>query len=276
MDEEGVMYLVFALLMPLIGFTILPSFGKGGFAIVAAALLILDVILVMLMNWADFILFPLVTNLLGITFQPAAGYKIVKGQDSILKEINGLYYATGFVTGNLFGYSFKQETALQDEQGKMIQAPDTWERGVMSIDFPFKFHVIAAGLDSQKVRDEFEGKRSYQEFQLSRALQGGGNEVTITDIQRKINIFQTKIDRLSQGERPLASVMYFETTAIGVSEKAALDSLTSQIKSLQISMGSMDIDLARVQGRELYTLFKFNFGLPTSFEEMALYFDQQG
>ncbi|HUY70210.1 MAG TPA: hypothetical protein VMV00_01420 [Candidatus Baltobacteraceae bacterium] len=276
MDEEGVMYLVFALLMPLIGFTILPSFGKGGFAIVAAALLILNVILVMLMNWADFILFPLVTNLLGITFQPASGYKIVKGQDTILKEINGLYYATGFVTGNLFGYSFKQETALQDEQGKMIQAPDTWERGIMSIDFPFKFHVIAAGLDSQKVRDEYEGKRSYQEFQLSRALQGGGNEVTITDIQRKINIFQTKIDRLSQGERPLASVMYFETTAIGVSEKAALDSLTSQIKALQISMGSMDIDLARVQGRELYTLFKFNFGLPTSFEEMALYFDQQG
>ncbi|MDE1810630.1 MAG: hypothetical protein KGH66_01130 [Candidatus Micrarchaeota archaeon] len=276
MDEEGVMYLVFALLMPLIGFTILQSFGKGGFGIVAAALLIIDVVLVMMMNWADFILFPIITNLLGITFQPASGYKIIKGQDAIVKEINGLFYATGFVTGNLFGYSFKQETAPEDEIGKMIMAPDTWERGIMNIDFPFKFHVVAAGLDSQKVRDEFEGKRSYQEFQLSRALQSGGNEVTITDIQRKINIIQTKIDRLSQGERPLASVMYFETTAIGVSEKAALDSLTSQIKSLQISMSSMDIDLARVQGRELYTLFKFNFGLPTSFEEMALYFDQQG
>lgn len=276
MDEEGVMYLVFTLIMPLIGFTILPTFGKGGFGIVAAALLVLDAILVMVMNWADFILFPLVTNLAGITFQPAAGYRIVKGQDTIVKEINGLFYATGFVTGNLFGYSFKQETALQDEQGKMIQAPDTWERAVMNIDFPFKFHVVAAGLDSQKVRDDLEGKRSYQEFQMSRALQGGGNEVTITEIQRKINVFQARIDRLSQGERPLASLMYFETTAIGVSEKAALDQLSSQIKALQIAMSSMDIDLVRVQGRELYTLFKFNFGLPTSFEEMALYFDQQG
>lgn len=276
MDEEGVMYLVFTLLMPLIGFTVLQSFGKGGFGIIAAALLIIDVVLVMIMNWADFILFPIITGLLGVTFQPAAGYRILKGQDAIVKEINGLFYATGFVTGNLFGYSFKQETAPQDEQGKMVQAPDTWERAIMNIDFPFKFHVAAAGLDSQKVRDEFEGKRSYQEFQMSRALQSGGNEVTITEIQRKINIYQTKIDRLSQGERPLASLMYFETTAIGVSEKAAIDQLTSQIKALQISMSSMDIDLVRVQGRELYTLFRFNFGLPTSFEEMALYFDQQG
>ena len=114
MDEEGVMYLVFTLLMPLIGFTVLQSFGKGGFGIIAAALLIIDVILVMVMNWADFVLFPIVTGLLGITFQPAAGYRIVKGQDSIVKEINGLFYATGFVTGNLFAYSFKQENAPQD------------------------------------------------------------------------------------------------------------------------------------------------------------------
>ncbi|MDE1833054.1 MAG: hypothetical protein KGH58_01405 [Candidatus Micrarchaeota archaeon] len=276
MDEEGVMYLVFTLMMPLIGFTVLQSFGKGGFGIIAAGLLIIDVILVMIMNWADFVLFPIITGLLGITFQPAAGYSIVKGQDSIVMEINGLFYATGFVTGNLFAYSFKQETAPQDEQGKMLQAPDTWERAIMNIDFPFKFHVAAAGLDSQKVRDELEGKRSYQEYQLSKVMQEGKDNMAIEELQRKINIYQTKIDRLSQGERPLASVMYFETTAIGVSEKAALDSLTSQIKALQIAMSSMDVDLVRVQGRELYTLFRFNFGLPTSFEEMALYFDQQG
>ena len=37
----------------------------------------------------------------------------------------------------------------------------------------------------------------------------------------------------------------------------------------------MDVDLTRVVGRELHTLFSFNFELPTSIEETSSYFNQQ-
>ena len=83
------------------------------------------------------------------------------------------------------------------------------------------------------------------------------------------------MDRISQGEKPIATVMYLETTAIGVSEKAAVDALTQQISELQISMSSMDVDLSRITGREVYTLFNFNFGLPASKEELQANFDMQ-
>ncbi|MDE1868391.1 MAG: hypothetical protein KGH60_00260 [Candidatus Micrarchaeota archaeon] len=277
MDQEGIMYLVFALLMPLISISVLPAFGGGIFTYIALFIILVGVALILMINWVDFMLFSLVSNLLNISFQPAAGYKLVKGQDAILKEVNGLYYATGFVTGNLFAYTFKEEVGEETEDPmKLAGAPEKWERAIIGLGFPFKYHVVSAGLDVQKVRDDLEGKRSYKEYQLSRAYVNAANEVTITDLQRRISVIQAKIDRISQGEKPIATLMYVETTAIGISEKAALDSLTSQIKALQVSLSALDVDLIRVVGRELYTLFKFNFSLPTSVEELSSSFDQQG
>ena len=276
MDEESIAYLIFSMIVPLIAFSFLPSLGSGIFSYMVIAVILLGIAAILVMNWADFVLFSLVANVFNITFQPAAGYKIVRTQDAVVKDVSGLFYATGFLTSNLFPYVFKEENEGTSDDTKMINAPENWEHAVMSLGFPFKFHVLSSNLDVQKVRDELEGKRSYQEFQMSRAMQSAtANEVTITDLQRNINVLQTQIDRISQGERPIATVMYLETTAIGVSEKASLDALAAQMKSLQITMGALDVDLMRVVGRELYTLFKFNFGLPTSIDETALYFNQQ-
>ena len=278
MDEEGIVYLALSFVIIFIAIVELPTFGKGEYFLSALVIIISGIVALLIFNFADYIAFPLVTILFGITFQPAAGYKIVKGQDTVLKEVGGLFYATGYITSNLFPYSFKKEEGTDENvlQTKLLTAPENWERAIISIGFPFKFHVLSTGLDTQKVRDDLEGKRSYQEFQMSRALQGNANDITIANIQRVINIIQAKIDRISQGEKPIATLMYIETTAIGLNEKDALDKLNEQIKAIQIALSTFDVDLTRIAGRELHTLFKFNFALPTTFAEVATHFDQQG
>lgn len=70
--------------------------------------------------------------------------------------------------------------------------------------------------------------------------------------------------------------MYMETTAFGVSEKAALDSLGGQLRQLQVAFSAFDLSLQRIVGRELYTLFNYNFMLPATMEEMESGFDVQG
>jgi len=276
MDEEAIMYIAFTMVVLLIGISLLQYFGRGLIEVLCFFIIVAGVLLILILNFADFILMSVVAGLFNITFQPAQNYKITKDQNAIVKNVNGLFYATGYVTANLFAYTFKIETESADEDEKMISAPENWERAIMNIDFPLKYHVLSMGLDVQKVRDEYEGKRSYQEFQMSRALQSPTvNDMTLTEIQRKINVIQRKIDRISQGEKPIATAMYMETTAIGVSEKAALDTLNRQISGLQISMSSMDVDLTRIVGREMQVLFGFNFALPTTFEEASSYFDQQ-
>jgi hypothetical protein len=276
MDEIGIMYMAFCLMVLLVSLAVIPSIGKGPIVFVALAMIVIGAILILVLNFADFLFVSMVCSTLGITFQPALGYTITKEQNAIVKNVNGLFYATGYVTANLYAYTFKQETPEDEEDMKLITASENWERAIMNLGFPFKYHVVSMGLDVQKVRDEFEGKRSYQEFQMSRALQSqSSNDTTITNIQRNINVIQRKIDRISGGEKPVATVMYIETTAIGVSQKASLDALTQQINGLQIALSSMDVDLSRVSGREMYTLFNFNFSLPLTYEEIGRYFDQQ-
>jgi hypothetical protein len=276
MDEDSMVYLVFSIIVLVIASAMLPSFGKGIYMWIAATLLALTFIFILAMNWSDFIIMPALTSLFGITFTPSRNYLINKHQNAVLKNVNGLFYATGYLTANLFSYTFKEENAPEEDELKLSQAPETWERAVMSLQFPYKFHVLSSGMDVQKVRDELEGKRSFQEFQLSRAMQGGANEMTIADLQRKANVLQAKMNRISQGEKPIATLMYVETTAIGVTEKAATDALDTQLRALQIGLSSQDVQLTRIAGRELYTLFTYGFSIPTSFSEIAGMFDQQG
>ncbi len=278
MDTEGISYLIMAMLLYILAFASLPSLGKGIFSLLVILLLLAGIVVLLLMGFIDYTIFSFVTNTLGITFQPALNYKIVRTQDAIIKNVRGLYYATGYLSANLFPYYFKQEaTGAEGDESKLLQAPENWERALINLDFPFKYHVFSAGLDVQKVRDELEGKRSFQEFQLARAMQNASanSEMAITDMRRKISVIQAQIDRISQGEKPIATLMYMETTAVGVSEKAALDALSTQLNSLQISLSGLDVDLIRVIGRELYMLFQFNFSLPTTYGDLAAQVDQE-
>jgi hypothetical protein len=277
MDEEGIMYLAFAMVVLLLVITLTPKMGGGILSILAAIMVAITACLVVVLNFADYLVVSMGFSALGLTFQPAAGYKINKQQKAAIKEVGGIYYATGYVTGNLFSYEFKQELQDEETNAKIIEAPLKWEMAITNTNFPFKYHLLSSGLNVQDIRDELEGKRSYQEYQLGKVMQDskGGSEVAITELQRKINVIQRKMDRISSGEKPIGSVMYVETTAIGVSETAAVDALERQIGALQIALSPMNVDLMRVVGRELYTLFKFSFALPLDYNETKTYFDRQ-
>ena len=93
----------------------------------------------------------------------------------------------------------REEEEEEEEEGRrrrgergreqVLGSPEKWERAITAIDFPFKFHVLSAGRDVQKVREELEGKVSYQEFQLAKAEKSTGNvDTVITDINKKIAV----------------------------------------------------------------------------------------
>jgi hypothetical protein len=274
-SQDTLIYLTFSAVIPFLAISNASIFGS--YSIIAWILIMLTGGVLLLMAFADYLIFTLVTSLFGITFQPSRNYLINSPQDSVTKYVNGIYYATGFITCNLFAYVFKAERIQEGEDARQAQAPDVWERAVMSIPFPFKFNVISCSRDVQQVRDELEGKRSYQEFELSKAYQSKNtNEVIITDILRKISVIQAQIDRISQDEQPVATMMYMETTAVGVTDAAAQDTLTAQLKQLQLAFGSFDLQTTRIVGRELYHLFNFNFSLPTTYSAVTSLFDKEG
>ncbi|MDE1823536.1 MAG: hypothetical protein KGI00_04390 [Candidatus Micrarchaeota archaeon] len=260
MDQSTIIYLSVTGLMALFIF-LGPSYGP--LSIPVRILAVLAVILILIINFADFLVFPLFTKLLGISMVPAKGYMIPKTQDSVIKNVSGLFYATGYLTANIYNYVFTAEEMVQGEEQDMAGGPDKWEKAVMSIDFPFKFNVMTVAHDIQKFREDLEGKRSFLEFQYSKEM-GSGNPSPsfIDELQRKMRVIEMRMDRLGQGERPVDSVMYMETTAVGVSQKEATDKLTEQLSHLQTVFNVFDLSITRVVGRELYLLHKYNYIVP--------------
>jgi hypothetical protein len=275
MDEESIMYL--ALTGSFVFLVLLLSSVFKPLSILAIVMGLVTLVMLMLMTWADYVVFPLFTKAIGVTFQPAKDYKIVADQAAVLKNVGGIFYATGFITASLFPYVFKEGSIQPNEGEQVLTSAEKWERIVMSLNFPFKYHILAASRNVQEVREDIEGRRSYQEFQLSKAMQESSvNETVITNIQRNISIIEAQMERISRGERPLSAIMYIETTSYGVSEKAAVDALNEQVNDLQVAFSAFDVSLQRITGRELYTLFMFNFSLPFTREIAESYFDVQG
>jgi hypothetical protein len=100
------------------------------------------------------------------------------------------------------------------------------------------------------------------------------SQLTIEELQRKMNIIDARMDRLSKGERPIDALMYIETTAVGISEKEAVDSLTNQLNHLQTLFNSFDLSITRIVGRELYYLFTLNYAIPDR-DKLAQIFSEQ-
>jgi hypothetical protein len=252
--------------------------GMHNYGILAIPVAILGGIVlfaIFTLNFADFLIFPLITKRLNVEVILSKEHKVPKSQNCVLKYVNGLYYATGYLTGNIYKYVFAAENATPEEGQGLDEGPDKWERIVMNTPFPFKFNLISSAEDVQKYREDLEGQRGYLEFQLSKEEGASNpNALTIREMQRKINVLQTRIDRISEGELPTYSTMYIESTAVGVSEKEATDLLNEQLGHLQTVFNAFDLSIIRIVGRELHILYGLNYRLMGT-EEMSKHFQIQ-
>ncbi len=272
-DQEGIMYVAATSLVALL--LIITGSGYGPFGIVMAILGALTIVIIIMINYVDFLIFPFFTKILGISMVPANKYTIPKTQDSIIKYVNGIYYATGYLAGNLYNYVFQAQQEVPDAT-TMALAMDKWERIVMNVNFPFKFNVVVMSENVQKYRDELDGQRGYLQFQISREMQGTNpNQMTIESMQRQMAIIQARMDRVAAGERPLNTMIYIESTSVGVSEKESEDALTNQLSSLQTVFNAFDLNIVRVTGREVYYLSQMNYRIPPEAELRKMFQEQK-
>ncbi len=262
MDEETIIRVGMPAMLCIIFISLYGAYGLLG--IPAVVVFFVAFVLIILISFADFIIFPLFTKLLKVTTVPAKDYVIPKENEGVVKYVNGLYYATGYVTANIYNYVFNAEQITEGEDTEMALGPEKWEKAIMNIRFPFKFIGIGQAVDIQKYRDDLEGRRGYIEFQYSKSESATNVSSTVLeDLRRRMRVLQVRIDRLGAGERPLSSMLYIETTAVGITMKDASNNLTQQIQQLETIFNTFDLNLMRVVGREMYSLYKLNYYLPT-------------
>ncbi|MDE1833939.1 MAG: hypothetical protein KGH64_01225 [Candidatus Micrarchaeota archaeon] len=274
MNQNTIVHLAASFMIVLLVIVGTSSSSLGLLSLLVIALAGLAALLILLLAFADFLVFPLITILLDWEIVPFQNYVIPKQQDAVLKYVNNIYYATGYVGANIYNYVFAQES-VEDDQVAMVAAPDKWEKATMNIHFPFKYHVISSADNVQTYREELETKRGLYEFQYSReASATSPNQMAMENLQRQIRVMQAKIDRVGSGEKPLNTIMYIESTAVGVSKKEASDNLTKQLNQLQTIFNVFDLSMVRVYGRELYQLHRMNYIIP-SLDELKAQFQEQ-
>jgi hypothetical protein len=260
-DEETIKYLGSASLIILL--VIVEGLKYGVYSIIIVILALLTVAMLLILNFADYLVFPVITKLMKVKVVPYKDYYVPSSQDSMIKEVNGIYYATGYLTANVYNYVFQAEQVIEGEEAVLASAPDKWEKAVMNVKFPFKFNIITGATELQDYRDELEGKRGYQEYEYSKLMsQGDASTMALEETQRKIRVLQARIDRIGEGERPVSAIMYIESFAVGVSEKEATDSLTNQLNQLKTVFNVFDVSIQRIVGRELYYLHRMNYYVP--------------
>jgi hypothetical protein len=246
------------------------SSDMGFFGIIAAFLLIGFGALIPITFFLDFLVLPLFTDTFGIIEIPADGYEITKKQDAIIKYVNGIYYATGYLGTSIYEYVLRREEPEENLEGRFIQGLELWERAVASIKFPIKFSIISFQRDLVSARRELEEERDYWEYRLSKEMQlSMPNAMEIDNIQRKIRVLDVKLNRMSAGEKPLGVLMYASVYACGLSKEAALKNLESAVKEASVTLGNaLDLKVSRLTGRDLRNAFLLEYVVPPSEKEL--------
>jgi len=246
------------------------SSDMGALGVVIIIPLIAFGVLIPFTMFFDYLVLPFFTNIFGIIEIPAEGYEITKKQDAIIKYVNGIYYAVGYIGASIYEYILRREEPEENLEGRFIQGLELWERAVASMKFPIKFSIITFQRDLVEARRELEEQRDYWEYKLSKEMQATmPNAMEIDNIQRKIRILDVKLNRMSAGEKPLGVLMYASIYACGLSKEAALKNLDASIKEAMVTLGNaLDLKISRLYGRDLKNAFLFEYIIPPSEKEL--------
>ncbi|BCS91021.1 MAG: hypothetical protein ARM1_0478 [Candidatus Micrarchaeota archaeon] len=275
-DQETVIFTLFAAVPIIVIMALSGAYGKY-VNILVIIIALIGLALLLALAFADFLIVPYFMNLFGLKVQPAKDFTTNRQQNAIIKQSNGIYYTIGYLTANLYSYTFKQELSEEDTYQKIINSPLIWENIISSVKVPFRYNIVSFAENVQKVREALEAQRGLKESQLTKLMQASKTEFSsaVADLQRAINIIQRKIDRISAGEKPVRTIMYIEVFGAGVNEKAALDDLEYNIDQVRSAFASFDIEINRVAGRELFVLFEFGFFLPSSYSDIEQLFSKE-
>jgi hypothetical protein len=268
--EDEVAKVLFSEIGLIASFWALFSSDLGIFGIIDLIFLIALVALIPFTMFFDYLVLPFFTNIFGIVEIPAEGYEITKKQDAVIKYINGIYYAVGYIGASIYEYVLRREEPEENLEGRFIQGLELWERAIASIKFPIKFSIISFQRDLVAARRELEEQRDYWEYRLSKEMQATmPNAMEIDNIQRKIRVLDVKLNRMSAGEKPLGVLMYASVYACGLSKEAALKNLEVAIKEATVTLGNaLDLKVSRLYGRDLKNAFLFEYVIPPSEKEL--------
>ena len=238
--------------------------GGGIFGLIAALICALGAAMAVLFWKYGYILWPLITTGAKVVQITDTGYEIPPTQDVILKGVNNIYYATMFLAVKIY------ESASEKSNEENTIMSSYFERAIGSVKFVTKFSMLVYVKDLTDYRNKLETKRAEAQLRLSRERDKPEPDVLKLDrYEREVAMWESQINRLVSGVKPMGALTYIMTTATGVPKESAVSAVKAQGNELRATISNaLNVEVVPLTGEEMMRCFDWEHVIPPSASEL--------
>ena len=239
--------------------------GGGIFGILAAVIAGLCSVLTLLLYRYSYFLVPMVTKFSNIIVVSEDGYELPPGQEVILKKVGDSYYATKFLAVRIY------ESASEKSLDENIIYSEYFERAISSVNFVAKFSMMVYVKDMGDYKMKIETRKAEAQLKLSRERDKSDPDVLNLDrFEREVAMWESEIEKMAKGFKPMAAVSYIMTTADGVSKESAIAAVKSQANELRATVSNaLNAEVDELSGDEMLRCFEWEYMIPNSAEKLG-------
>lgn len=239
--------------------------GGGGLLSILGGLLAFTGSLLGVLFWRyGYIFIPLITTRAKIVMMSDMGYEIPPTQDVVIKNSNGIYYASAFLGLKIF------ESATEKTSEETMSYNQFFERAISNIKYVTKIAYLLYVEDVGEKRKLIETKRAEAQLRLARERDKGQPDVLRIDkLEREVAIWDNQLTKLIKGVKPMGVIAYAQTTSVGLSKEAAMAGARSQANELKtVLANALNVEVVNLAGDEMLKCFEWEKFFPTTAQEM--------
>jgi len=239
--------------------------GGGGLLSILGGLLAFSGSVLGVLFWKyGYIMIPLITERTKIVMLSDLGYEVPPSQDCIVKNANGVYYATAFMGLKIF------ESATEKTTEETMSYNQFFERAIPNIKYVTKVAYMLYVEDVGEKRKTIETKRAESQLRLARERDKSQPDVLKIDkYEREVAIWDSQLTKLIKGVKPMGVIAYAQTTATGLSKDAATAQVRSQANELKtVLANALNVEVVILTGDEMMKCFEWEKFFPTSPQEL--------
>jgi len=238
--------------------------GSGGATIIGSILIALGTATSLLFWKYGYILVPLITERTRIILKMDGGYEVPPGEDVIVKEGEGVYYASAFLGIKIF------ESATEKSSEENIAYNEYFERAMSNLKYVTKIAYMLFVEDIGQKRKTIEAKRAEAQLRLARERdKPEPDPLKIDKFEREVAHWDLQLNKLIKGVKPMGVVAYAMTTAVGLSKEGAIATARSQASELTtVLSNALNVEVKLLKGDEMLKCFEWEKFYPISPSEL--------
>ncbi|NPA22579.1 MAG: hypothetical protein GXN92_03330 [Candidatus Micrarchaeota archaeon] len=193
-----------------------------------------------------------------------SGYEIPPSFDVVVRKKGDFYYASRFIGLKIY------ESSLEKDEGAIMAYNKQFEKAIINFKKPVKIGYVMYAMDISKKRKELEAKKSQALYRLQKEKENPNPDfLRIERLEREVAYWNNQIAKLSAGLRPMAILMYAQTTNFGTTKDEAIARVKTDASELATLLeNSLNAETYVLEGSELLKAIEFEHTLPVSEDEV--------